>query len=155
MNALISSILTKYAEWDRYADRFGFVAVPRDGYRAIIDAVDEEKIIEIAEVFGPAKAREMALLWFKRVNLESYLRYLSIQMRYGRLADFEMQAGAEEDTISLHHDLGANFSLLLSRGIEQVFESIPNISPRLSVEENALAIHLPPGTLERSLVAQG
>jgi hypothetical protein len=153
VNGLISSILTKYAEWDRYADRFGFVTVPRDGFRTLIDAVEEEKLIEIAEEFGPAKTREMTLLWFKRVNLETYLRYLSVQMRHGRLADYEMQAGADGDTISLHHGLGAKFSLLLSRGIEQVLASIPNLAPQLSVEENALAIHFPPGTLERSPVA--
>lgn len=153
VNALISSILTKYAEWDRYADRFGFVAIPRDGFRTLIDAVDEERLIEIAEQFGPAKTREMALLWFKRVNLETYLRYFSVQMRYGRLADYEMQEGADGNTISLHHDLGPKFSLLLSRGIEQVLESIPNISPQLSVEESALTIHFPAGTLERSPVA--
>ncbi len=154
VNALISSILTKYAEWDRYADRFGFVTVPRDGFRTLLAAVDEKKLIETGFDLRIAKRwREMSLLWFKRVNLDSYLRYLSLQMRYGRLADYEMQTGADGDTISLHHDLGANFSLLLSRGIEQVLESIPNISPQLSVEENALAIHFPAGTLERSPVA--
>ncbi|MEE9164390.1 MAG: hypothetical protein V3U17_06335 [Thermoplasmata archaeon] len=155
VNALISSILTKYAEWDRYADRFGFVTVPRDIFRSLINAVDEEKLADLAEGFGPAKAREMVLLWFKRVNPETQLRWLSFQMRYGRLGNYEIETGKDEDTIALHHDLGVKFSLLLSRGIEQVFESIPNISPQLSVEENALAIRFPPGTLERSLVAQG
>ncbi len=153
VNALISSILTKYAEWDRYADRFGFVTVPRNGFRTLFAAVDGKKLLETGFDRRIAKSwREMSLLWFKRVNLDSYLRYLSIQMRYGRLADYEMQTGADGDTISLHHDLGANFSLLLSRGIERTLESIANISPRLSVEENVLSIQFPPGTLERSLL---
>lgn len=39
-NALISSILTKYAEWDRYVESFGFISMPRNGFKLIIDALD-------------------------------------------------------------------------------------------------------------------
>lgn len=154
VNALITSILKRYADWDRYAERFGFVTLPREGFRSLIEAVDKEKLSDPDFDLRLAKRwREMALLWFKRGDLESYLRYFTIQLRYGRLAKLEVQTSAEGDTISLHHDLGGNFSLLLSRGIEQNLGSNTKISAKLSVEENALAIHLPPGTIAKSQVA--
>jgi len=37
-NALISSILAKYIEWDRYAEKFGRVSLPNEALRAIIDS---------------------------------------------------------------------------------------------------------------------
>ena len=154
VNALISSILKRYVEWDRYAERFKFVTIPRDGFRTLLEAVDQKKLNDPDFDLRLAKRwREMALLWFKKGDLDSYIRYFAIQMRYGRLADLEVQTDAEGDTISIHHDLGEKFSLLISRAIQQNIGSNSTFSPRLSVEENALAIHLPPGTLAKSLVA--
>lgn len=48
-NALISSILAKYAEWDRYVESFGFISLPRNGFKLIIDALDDESIKRIAK----------------------------------------------------------------------------------------------------------
>ena len=48
-NSLISSILTKYAEWDRYTEKIGFISLPRDGFKLIIKSMDEQKIKELAE----------------------------------------------------------------------------------------------------------
>ena len=153
MNALISSILNRYVEWDRYAERFGFVTIPRDGFRNLIEAVDENKLNDPGFNLRLAtRWREMALLWFKRGDLESLIRYFAFQMRYGRMADLEVETSPEGDTISIHHDLGRKFSLLLSRGIEENLGSNTNIKPKLSVEENALAVHLPPGTLAKSQI---
>ena len=39
VNALISSIMTKYAEWDRYNERFGVISIKRDAFRSIIMSV--------------------------------------------------------------------------------------------------------------------
>jgi hypothetical protein len=43
-NALISSILTKYAEWDRYTKSFRFISLPRSGLKLIIESLDDETI---------------------------------------------------------------------------------------------------------------
>jgi hypothetical protein len=37
-NALISAVLTKYAEWDRYTESFGVISLPRNGLKLIIDS---------------------------------------------------------------------------------------------------------------------
>ncbi|MFZ0329400.1 MAG: hypothetical protein WBP64_09780 [Nitrososphaeraceae archaeon] len=39
VDALISSIMTKYAEWDRYNERFGVISIKRDAFRSIIMSV--------------------------------------------------------------------------------------------------------------------
>jgi len=44
VNALISSIFTKYSEWDRYEEKFGYVSVTRQLFRALLEAAGEEKI---------------------------------------------------------------------------------------------------------------
>jgi hypothetical protein len=49
VNSLISATLTKYAEWDRFAESFGFICLPRNGFKLIIDSLDDETIKRIAE----------------------------------------------------------------------------------------------------------
>ncbi len=39
VNALVASILTKYSQWDRYADKFGLVTITRVGLRSMIEGL--------------------------------------------------------------------------------------------------------------------
>jgi hypothetical protein len=52
VNTLISAILTKYTEWDRYTESFGFISLPRNGLKLILDSLDDETIKQIAERIG-------------------------------------------------------------------------------------------------------
>jgi hypothetical protein len=81
-NALISSILTKYAEWDRYVESFVFISMPRNGFKLIIDALDDESIKRVAEEIGSRQPKERMMFIFKKMTLHSYpkLRF-SLDMR--------------------------------------------------------------------------
>jgi hypothetical protein len=41
---LMTSIFTKYAEWDRYSDKFGFVSVGKELFTAILEAADQTQL---------------------------------------------------------------------------------------------------------------
>ena len=43
-NALISSILVKYIEWDRYAKKFGRVSLLNETLKSIIEATEPDKL---------------------------------------------------------------------------------------------------------------
>ncbi len=59
-NALISSILAKYAEWDRYPESFGFISIPRSGLKLIIQSLDDDDTIrQIAGQIGSIKVRSL------------------------------------------------------------------------------------------------
>jgi hypothetical protein len=44
VNALISSIMTKYAEWDRFRERYATISLSPHGLCAFLESVDDEKI---------------------------------------------------------------------------------------------------------------
>ncbi len=154
-NALISSILRKYSEWDRYTEQFGFVTITGDGFRVLLDAIEEEKLTEIAEDIAPSLSREVALHFFKRVDFETFFQFLLAIFRYGHLGEYQVETTAEGDTMTVHHDLGPNWSLLLSRSIKQSFKSISNISPQVSIEENTFTLSFPAHTLDRGRPPEG
>ena len=140
VNALVSSILTKYAEWDRYADRFGFVTITRNGFRTYLEAIEDEKLTQIGGELGRRNPKEMTLFWFKRLNLETFLRYLSTYSRYGRIGEYELETRDGTHIISLHHDLGSKYSLLLAQFFKEALKTIANVSADVTVGENTLAI---------------
>src|SRR5215218_10840804 len=63
-NALISSILTKYAEWDRYTESFGFISLPRSDLKIIMQSLDDETIKQIAEQIGSTQGKEVTIFFF-------------------------------------------------------------------------------------------
>ena len=154
-NALIASVLAKYAEWDRLADRFGFVTMARGGFRALLEEIEDERLLDLAENFAPSLSREVALHFFKKVNFETYYRLLMGVFRYGHLGEYYVEMGKDGDTLTIHHDLGRKWSLLLSRAIGQSFEAIANLSPEASIEESTFILSFPPGTLNGTQAPKG
>jgi hypothetical protein len=71
-NSLINSILTKYAEWDRYTEKVGFISLPRDGFKLIINSVNEEEIKKLAEEVGSWQPQELLMFWFKKRTLDAF-----------------------------------------------------------------------------------
>jgi hypothetical protein len=61
INSLISSIITKYAEWDRYVESLCFVSIPPDGIRLIIGSLDDEKVKEIGQQIGSRHLQEKSI----------------------------------------------------------------------------------------------
>ena len=64
VSALVLSILTKYAEWDRYTEKFGFVTVPRSTYKRMIETMDEQAYL-VATEEAPSTFLEMIRFWWR------------------------------------------------------------------------------------------
>lgn len=86
INSLIHNLLLKYTEWDRYSERFGRVMLRPQTLQLIIDSVDDIEIKDIGSKIGKKIPKEFLLFWFKEINLNSFLEYLSLLCRYGGFA---------------------------------------------------------------------
>ncbi|MDQ5870552.1 MAG: hypothetical protein M3530_12625, partial [Thermoproteota archaeon] len=51
VNTLVSTIFTKYAEWDRFAEKYGFMYLSREFFNLVLQTVDVEKLKHISEDF--------------------------------------------------------------------------------------------------------
>lgn len=140
VNALISGMTTKYAEWDRYTERFGFVSLTGELFRSILDVGDESRIIEVGKKLGSRLPKEVILFFFKKVNLETFLAYISIFCRYGRVADYELEVEGREYTITAHHDLGGKWSKFLQAFIGEALKSMLGLRARIDVSEGSVVV---------------
>ena len=73
VNSLVSMLLKKYVEWDKYADRFGYITLTRESLRRILNATDDNKLIESAQDYGSTVPKEFLMFWFKKLNIDSVL----------------------------------------------------------------------------------
>jgi len=138
VNALINSIFTRYAEWDRYAGRFGYVSIGKDLLMPILAATDEKKLVEIADKLGGELTREFILFWFKRVSLETFLAYVSLVCRYGGIAKYEMEVTGKEYTITTIHELGMPWSSFLEHFIDHGLRDNLGIQAHFDVSRNSV-----------------
>jgi hypothetical protein len=65
INSLVTSLITRYAEWDRYTDKIGFISLPREVIKLLFDSIDDEKLRQLAEGFGSRHAEEYTMFWFE------------------------------------------------------------------------------------------
>ena len=140
VNALISSIMTKYAEWDRFRERFATISLNPRGLCAFLESVDDEKVETISRELGSALSREFILFVSKKINLETYLSHLSLLCRYGGFAHFEVENEGRDYTITLLHTMGQKWSNYLMNVVDEIMKTDLSIVPRFDVTKNAVVI---------------
>ena len=137
-NALISSILTKYVEWDRYVESFGFISIPRNGFKLIIDALDDESIKRIAEEIGSTQPKELMMFFFKKSTLDTFLSAFSLFSKYAGYGSYEIESNGRDYTVVLHQDLGRKWSIYIAHLVSQALKSALGISPRFQITKNSI-----------------
>jgi hypothetical protein len=140
VNALISMIMTKYAEWDRYIERFGGITIKPQAFKKILEVVDDNKLADIAKRSGSRFPKEFVLFWFKRASLDTYLKSLKLICKYKGYARYELESDGSEYTIILVHDLGEKWSNFLRHVVEGGMKSITGIVPKFEVNYDSLIV---------------
>ena len=143
VNSLISIIITKYAEMDRYNERFDTITLRREGFRSILAAIEDETITTLAKDIGTQIPKQFLLFWFKKMNLETYLKYLSLVCKYSGFAEYEVDANEAETEyiITLIHDLGEKWSIFLKNWLEQGIKTTVGIVPTaFDVSKNTVMV---------------
>ena len=88
VNSLLSLILTRYAEWDRYIEKFGTITVKRDSFKMMLSAINDDKVTDISQELGDMVPSQFVLFWFKKNTLENYLKYISLICKDGGFAQY-------------------------------------------------------------------
>jgi hypothetical protein len=142
VNALISMIMTKYAEWDRYVERFGSITIKLQAFREMLEEIDEVKLADIASRSGSRFPKEFVLFRFKRANLDTYLEALKLMCKYKGYARYELESDESGYTVILVHDLGEKWSNFLRHVVEGGMRSITGIVPKFEVSQDSLIVRI-------------
>ena len=144
VNALISAILTKYKDWDRFTEKFGFVTITRNGFRALIDGLDDDTLERVAREIGRQNPREMILFWFKRLGLPAFLDYLSLVRRYGKWMAIEVSQDDRGVTIQIQHEYGPRYSLFQGCFMEEAIREVVGVATKAEIGRSSVRLRFTP-----------
>jgi hypothetical protein len=140
VNALISAIMEKYAEWDRYTEKFRYISIPTTIFRALLDLADENALATVAERLGDELPKEVTSFWFKKFNLETYLQYISNAAEYGNALEAEIESERGNYTIIIHHEYGKKWSTALKHYHDKAIRTYLKTIPHIETTENTVTL---------------
>lgn len=139
MNSFIVSILAKYNQWDKLAERFRFVGFPQDLVREGFGGIkDKETLKRLAREAGARLPREIILFWFKDVTLEYFLDYLGLQSKFQGFANYEIIHRGTTVVMVAKHQLGANWSLWLETYLAEAIRTNLGVNPSTESSANSV-----------------
>jgi len=140
VNALVTSLLSKFDKWDKLADRFHFVSLTDDLLRAVLAHVSDEEIVAIAENIGSRVAEEAMIFWYKEVSVEVLVTYLTNRCRYAGYGNIEYEKKGAEYVIALQHTLGNKWSIYLHHLMDNVLRKKLGIVARFEITETIVIV---------------
>ena len=144
VNAIVTSALTRYAEWDRFADRFGFITVTRAGHQRMLEAFSDSELSQMGDQLGAVNPRSMILFWYKRLDLETFLRWLQVQSRYGRFGEVEVEREGASAVVSIHHDEGPKNTLWLKHFLTAAVKDVVGVTPKVRTGSSSVVLRIDP-----------
>jgi hypothetical protein len=134
-NGLITRVLMKYVEWDRFAEDFGFVNIPSQLFRALLQNGREENLSEIAEKLGPELNESVLTLWFKETSIKAFLDMLSLITKHGGILKSEASQRDGHYTIILKHELGQKWSEFLGGYYGGAIRKVFGVAPETETSQ--------------------
>jgi hypothetical protein len=131
-------IFTKYTNWDRYAEKFGYVSVTHEALRFLLGSVDTEKLASAAQESGAQVPKEVVMFWFKKMDVNTYLSYLENICRYAGQAEYDCQSSGGDYTITLRHEFGIKWSYWLKYSLDAALRKTLNIVAEFEVTAGEL-----------------
>lgn len=139
-NALIHSILTRYLEWDRFAERYGFISVTQETFKTILDKIDEEKLAEASRELGAKVPKDILLFWYGKTGISGFVKYLSLLSDYATFAHFEVTRDGSKYLVTAHHNLGAKWSNYLKSFLETALKTTTGIVGEAETSRNSVSL---------------
>lgn len=140
-NALVSMVMTRFAKWDRFADRFHFICVTRELLMGFLDVVEDEKLQHLAEKSGTHTPKEAMVFWFKEVNVESLIRFVDGRCKYAGYGDFEHSEKQGNHTLTIRHELGPRWSAYLKAYFDAALRKTFQIRAEIETTEHAVIMN--------------
>ena len=144
LNTFITSVLTKFVEWDRLADKFGMLSIPDEVLLAIIDSLDDTQIEKLAIECGSRTPRAIMEFWFSRVTPETFLSYLSLRSTYHHFVNHEVVTVDDGQlVITARHEHGRKWSVWSCNYLAEAIRTNFGVNSHLEINGNTFRIECP------------
>ena len=129
LNALVSTVLARYAEWGSLAKKLGVISVSKGVLTAALDAADEDSLGVASRKTVPTAWKDMTVFRFHELTVDNLIQLWRLITKYGYPADLDVHKDGKEYLLSFRHDLGPKFSVLLANAFDETIRTLFHIQP--------------------------
>ena len=140
LNALVSSILSKYVEWDAKAAKFGYIPVYKSVFMDLLQTSDDKSLDELGRTVLAPMWKEMASFWFHDSSVDRILDLLSMRSRHLPYVQTELRKEGRMYTIVTHHDLGHKWSVALRGAFDELVRKSFRTQPTISAGDSVVTV---------------
>lgn len=145
VNALLSTIIARQVEWDRFSERYGFISVTTEVLRNLIGAIDQKRLEEMGRRAGSRIPREMMLFWKIKPTIENFPTLLGFVSKYMKIAQYEVENEPGQQTvITARHELGENWSIWLRALLDEALRTSFGIQAEFEISQGFVVARFTP-----------
>ena len=139
-NLLVNQILSKYAEFDRVAEKLGFIGFAGSSLRNFLTLVSDEEAEKLGAMsgFSGANAKQFTSMLVGNNNLEGFLEALKLMEKYLKVFSTEISQRDDGYLIVMTHSLGGKWSLFLKGMMLCTLNRVYGLEPEFEITENFL-----------------
>jgi hypothetical protein len=143
-NALITKIMTRYAEWQRLIEKTSYILIASSLFKAILKEVSDEKIEEIAKTIVPTVINNLAMLEFGNTDFDSVIKTIFLVSKYETglrtSATTPVEGKDGKHTLTLYHDWGPKGSFLFRNYLDNLVKNETGKPPTTKVTDDVVTI---------------
>jgi hypothetical protein len=123
LNVLANHIFRRYVEWERDAQKAGFIPITRQLLMALINELDDKRIEELVRKTGKDVVKEQILYMESNYDLDSFIKWLESRNRISGFAQKHVINGKIHEFI-IQHDLNMKWSLYMKTLFEIILDDV-------------------------------
>jgi len=141
LNTLVNQLLVGYSEAGRYMKQMHALTLTRQTFVEILNVLPEDKMIEIGRAAG--KSAPVAIITSKhgKMNVNGIIEYLHFMSAYANFFEYSEMEENGHWTITLTHELGRKWSLLLAGYLDEAFAAV-GVKPKYTVTDRSTTFHV-------------
>lgn len=139
-NLLVNQILTKYTEFDRVAEKLGFIGFAPSSLKNFLNLISTEEAETLGAVsgFSGENAKQFANMLVGRSDLEGFLETLKLMEKYVRAFTTEISSRDSTHQVIMSHSFGVKWSHFLKGMMMATLGEIYGLDPEFEMTENFL-----------------
>ena len=108
VNKLISGILEDHFAWDEFGSKLGLMIMLRSFYIELMDLLDKEKIIELAQTVGKEDLKALINFVHGKITLDSLVQETGMYFKKIHVA-FKLTSNNDKLSYIVENNLGTNW----------------------------------------------
>ncbi len=120
LSALVNQVLTRYVDYDRFANRMNAVSLASKTFASILNAASDEDIVKAAEAEGQSSPVAYVTSMNGHLTVDNLLGFIKDLSVHAHLFQYSI-ISKSPPTFTLVHELGPKWSLFIAHYLAEAF----------------------------------